>query len=548
MQGESVLTTKFRELLPHLDERAQRLVLGAEARALGRGGIGVVAEAAGVSRGRVSRGVDEVAAGSRLSGRVRRAGAGRKRVVDLDAGLVPALMKLVEPGERGDPMSGLRWTTKSLRNLADELTRAGHPVGRDTIADLLHTSGFSLQGTSRTLEGIRHPDRDGQFWYISELVAAFQRAGQPVVSVDAKKKEQVGDFHQQGREWRPAGDPVAVRSHDFPDPRTGKVVPYGVYDLTRNTGWVAVGVDHDTAAFAVQTLRRWWFARGQHDYPGAHALLVTADAGGSNSYRTRAWKVRLGELAREIGVQIVVCHFPPGTSKWNKIEHRLFAHITMNWRGRPLTSHEVVVETIAATTTRTGLSVHAELDPSSYPTGLGVTQDEMATLAVTPHHWHGEWNYTLHPTALTPVPPTPSRRAARIAESEHAPPWLSHPTLTGMTAHDFDQLLSDYQTHLDTHPPLTLTPRSHINPDLGATRTLSPRDRLLAAVITLRWSTRRAALASIMGISQPTLTRAVNEATLDLTVMNKTIPTAPIKATTTEALQALIGQGPTPTK
>jgi hypothetical protein len=318
MQGESVLVAKFRKLLPHLDERAQRLVLGAEARALGHGGIGVVAKAAGVSRGRVSRGAAEVAAVVELPGRVRRPGAGRKRVAEVDAGLLPALMALVEPGERGDPMSPLRWTTKSLRRLAGELTRAGHRVGRDAVADLLRVEGFSLQGTSRTLEGARHPDRDGQFRYISELVAAFQRAGQPVVSVDAKKKEQVGEFHQAGREWRPAGDPARVRSHDFPDPDAGKVIPYGVYDLTRNTGWVSVGIDHDTAAFAVETLRRWWFARGRQDYPDAHALLVTADAGGSNSYRTRAWKVRLAELARQTGLQIVVCHFPPGTSKWNK--------------------------------------------------------------------------------------------------------------------------------------------------------------------------------------------------------------------------------------
>jgi hypothetical protein len=267
MQSESVLAVKFRELLPHLDERAQRLVLGAEARALGHGGIGVVARAAGVSRGRVSRGVEEVTAGVELPGRVRRPGAGRKRIAEVDAGLVPALLALVEPGERGDPMSPLRWTTKSLRHLAEELTRAGHRLGRDTVAELLRGQGFSLQGTSRTLEGARHPDRDGQFRYISELVAAFQRAGQPVVSVDAKKKEQVGAFHQPGRQWRPAGEPTQVRSHDFPDPQAGNVIPYGVYDLTRNTGWVSVGIDHDTAAFAVEALRRWWLARGRYDYP-----------------------------------------------------------------------------------------------------------------------------------------------------------------------------------------------------------------------------------------------------------------------------------------
>ncbi len=403
-----MLTVKFRELLPHLDERAQRLVLGAEARALGHGGIEAVAKAAGVNRGRVSRGAQEVAAGAELAGRVRRRGAGRKPVTAADPGLVPALMSLVEPGERGDPMSPLRWTTKSLRHLAGELTRAGHQVGRDTVADLLRAKGFSLQGTSRTLEGVRHPDRDGQFWYISELVAAFQRAGLPVVSVDAKKKEQLGDFHAEGREYRPKGDPVEVRSHDFPDAEAGKVVPYGVYDLTRNTGWVSVGIDHDTAGFAVQTLRRWWTARGRIDYPGATALLITADAGGSNSYRTRAWKMRLGEFARETGLQIVVCHFPPGTSKWNKIEHRLFAHITMNWRGRPLTSHEVVVATIAATTTRTGLNVHAELDPGHYPTGQTVSDAEMTTLAISPHHWHPEWNYTLHPLHPAPAHPAPA--------------------------------------------------------------------------------------------------------------------------------------------
>jgi len=539
VQSRSVLTAKFGELLPHLDERAQRLVLGAEARALGHGGIGVVAEAAGVSRGRVSRGAREVAAGAVPAGRVRRAGAGRKRAAETDAGLEPALMALVEPGERGDPMSPLRWTTKSLRHLAGELTRAGHRAGRDTVADLLRSRGFSLQGTSRTLEGARHPDRDGQFRYISELAGAFQRAGLPVVSVDAKKKEQVGDFHQDGREWRPAGDPVSVRSHDFPDPVAGKVVPYGIYDLARNTGWVSVGIDHDTAEFAVETLRRWWNGRGRHDYPGARALLITADAGGSNSYRTRAWKARLGELARETGLEIVVCHFPPGTSKWNKIEHRLFAHITMNWRGRPLTSHEVVVQTIAATTTRTGLTVHAELDPGSYPTGQSVTADEMATLALAPHHWHGEWNYTLHPAALTPPPPVPSGRTW-IAQSEHAPAWLSHPTLTGMTARDFNQLLTSFQARLNACPPISLTPRSHADPDFGA-RTLSPRDRLLATIITQRWSASRSALASIMGTSQPLITRAIRETTLDLTAMGRTIPRAPIKATTAAALMALIG-------
>jgi DDE family transposase len=481
MQSVAVLEAKLGELLPLLDERSQRLVLGAEARAMGHGGIGMVARASGASRGRVSRGVADVAAGpaGAPGGRARRPGAGRRAAADADAGLLPALMALVEPGERGDPMSPLRWTTKSLRRLAGELARAGHRAGRDAVAGLLHREGFSLQGASRTLEGTRHPDRDGQFRYISELVAAFQRGGQPVISVDAKKKELVGDFHSAGREWRPAGDPARVRTHDFPDPAAGKVIPYGIYDLTRNTGWVSVGIDHDTAGFAVETVRRWWAGRGQADYPGARALLVTADAGGSNSYRTRAWKAGLGELARQAGLQIVVCHFPPGTSKWNKIEHRLFAHITMNWRGRPLTSHEVIVQTIAATTTRAGLTVHAELDPGTYPVGVKVTSDDMTILAITPHHWHGDWNYTLHPRLATP--PDPPAAAARPAPADRAPAWLAHPTLTGHEPGEWNRL----QARLTRRPAATLASRP--SPNAG-TRMMSPRDQLLATVLKLRWS------------------------------------------------------------
>ena len=367
VQSETVLAAKLGELLPLLDERSQRLVLGAEARSLGHGGIGMVARAAGASRGRVSRGAEEVAAGAAgiPDGRTRREGAGRRPAAEADPGLLPALMGLIEPGERGDPMSPLRWTVKSLRRLAQEVTRAGHQAGRDTVAALLHREGFSLQGTSRTLEGARHPDRDGQFRYISELVTAFQRAGLPVVSVDTKKKELVGDFHNGGREWHRPGQAPQVRSHDFPDDAAGKAIPYGVYDLTRNTGWVSVGIDHDTATFAVETLRRWWAGRGQADYPGASALLVTADAGGSNSYRTRAWKAGLAALAAQTGLAIVVCHFPPGTSKWNKIEHRLCSFISQNWRGKPLISHEVIINLIAATTSKSGLAVKTDLDTNT---------------------------------------------------------------------------------------------------------------------------------------------------------------------------------------
>jgi len=533
MQSVAVLEAKFAELLPHLDERGQRLVLGAEARALGHGGIGVAARAAGVSRGRVSRGAAEVAEGAPAPGRVRRPGAGRPAAAEVDPGLVPALLALVEPGERGDPMSPLRWTTKSLRRLAGELARAGHRVGRDTVAGLLHREGFSLQGASRTLEGARHPDRDGQFRYINELVEAFQRAGLPVVSVDAKKKELVGEFHNGGREWRPAGDPVPVRSHDFPGPAAGKVVPYGVYDLTRNTGWVSVGIDHDTAAFAVETLRRWWSGRGQLDYPGARALLVTADAGGSNSYRTRAWKARLGELARETGLDIVVCHFPPGTSKWNKIEHRLFAHITMNWRGRPLTSHQVIVQTIAATTTAAGLTVHAELDPGTYPTGVKVTGEDLDTLAITPHHWHSDWNYTLHPRRAPAPGPPPA--PARPAPADQAPAWLTHPTLTGHTPTEWDQL----QARLTHRPAVTLASRPSAT---AGTRMMSPRDRLLATVLRQRWSAHHNSLARLFGVSPSAISNAIRETSQDLADIGHHIPAGPIKATTVSALAALTGQ------
>src|SRR5213078_3796268 len=375
-----VLAAKFAAIFPHLDERQRRLLMGAEARALGRGGIRLVARAAGVREATVSLGVDELDSGAEPLGRARRQGGGRKRAAEVDPGLRPALLALVEPEERGDPMSPLRWTTKSTRNLAAELTRQGHKVGADTVGDLLREEGFSLQGNAKTIEGQRHPDRDAQFRYINEQARAHQGAGDPVVSVDTKKKELVGEFKNAGREWRPKGQPAAVRTHDFPGDSAGKAIPYGVYDVTANAGWVSVGTDHDTAAFAVESVRRWWKAAGSIEYPAARRLLITADAGGSNGYRTRAWKAELAALAAETGLEITCCHFPPGTSKWNKVEHRLFSHISMNWRGRPLTSHEVIVSTIAATTTRTGLRVHAELDTSSYPAGQVISDRQMEAL------------------------------------------------------------------------------------------------------------------------------------------------------------------------
>src|SRR5580700_8194644 len=405
---EESLAAKFTVLLPHLDERQRRLALGAEAQMLGHGGIRLVARAAGVREGTVARGVAELDAGGEPLGRARRPGGGRKRAADTDPGLVPALLALVEPDMRGDPMSPLRWTAKSTRKLAAELTRQGHPVSAGTVGDVLRQEGFSLQGNSRTIEGAQHPDRDAQFRYTNEQAAGHLAAGEPVISVDAKKKEKVGNYAGQGAEWEPESAPVRVRDHDFPG-QAGTVTPYGVYDLAANAGWVNVGTDHDTAAFAVESVRRWWDAAGRAAYPAASRLLVTADAGGSNGYRTRAWKAGLAALAAQTGLEITVCHFPPGTSKWNKNEHRLFSHISMNWRGRPLTSHEVIVNTIAATTTTTGLTVRAELDTGLYPTGVQVSDHQMAALPLTRHRFHPAWNYTLHPAGTGSARTEPAR-------------------------------------------------------------------------------------------------------------------------------------------
>jgi hypothetical protein len=393
------LVVKFGALFPHLDERQRRLLMGAEARVLGHGGVRAVARAALVSETTVRKGVDELEAGEAPLGRVRRSGGGWKKAVDLDPGLRSALLALVEPDERGDPMSALRWTVKSTRNLAAKLTLQGHRVCADTVGDLLREEGFSLQAGAKTIEGKQHPDRDAQFRFINEQARQHMSAGQPVVSVDSKKKELVGDYKNAGHQWRPEGEPVLVKTHDFPDRQgPGKAIPYGIYDIAANTGWVSVGTDHDTAAFAVASIRRrWWQARGRRDYPAATRLLITADAGGSIGYRTRAWKTELAALAAETGLDIMVCHMPPGTSKWNKIEHRLFSHISMNWRGRPLTSHDVIVNSIAATTTRTGLKVHAELDPGTYDTGIKVTDSDIDALPMHRDRFHGDWNYTLHP-------------------------------------------------------------------------------------------------------------------------------------------------------
>jgi hypothetical protein len=403
---EAGLAQVFSQMRPLLDERQRRALAGVTARALGRGGVARVAEAAGISRKTVTAAVAEVDAGLESSARVRRPGAGRKKLVDLDQELLLALDGLVEPESRGDPMCALRWTCKSTRSLAEELSGAGHPVSSWTVAQLLHYMDYSLQANAKEREGAQHPDRDAQFHYLNGQVSAHLTRKLPVISVDTKKKETVGTLKNQGRQWRPKGSPVRVDVHDFPDPEVGKAIPYGVYDLSANEGFVVVGDDHDTAEFATATIGRWWDRIGAPSYPKAWRLLVTADAGGSNGYRVRAWKTGLSALAARTGLQITVCHFPPGTSKWNKVEHRLWSAVSMNWRGRPLTSHEVVVELIAATTTRTGLKVRAERDPGYYPTGVTVTAEQLAAVPLAGHAFHPAWNYTIGPGPRTPTPIT----------------------------------------------------------------------------------------------------------------------------------------------
>ena len=394
------LTAYFRVVLPLLDERQRRLVAAATVPMLGRGGQARVAEATGLSRNTLIGGAKELESGAGPSERVRRPGGGRKKATDINPDLLAALDSLVEPESRGDPMSPLRWTLKSTRRLATELTRMGHQASSFLVGQLLHYMDYSLQGTSKQNEGAQHADRDAQFHHINAQAKAHLAAAQPVISVDCKKKELVGDYANGGTEWQPAGRPTRVGVHDFPDPEMGKAIPYGVYDLFADEGWVSVGDHHDTAAFAVATIRRWWERMGHARYPNATRLLITADAGGSNSARSRLWKLELARLAADIGLAITVCHFPPGTSKWNKIEHRLFSFISMNWRGQPLTSYRVVVELIAGTTTRSGLNVQAEFDEGYYPTGVKVTDEELAAIALQPNPWHGDWNYSLGGTPL----------------------------------------------------------------------------------------------------------------------------------------------------
>jgi transposase len=399
MADEATIHTRFAMLSPFLNERTRRLHTAAEAAALGRGGIATVARATGVSRRAIAAGLAELHAPQAASAsRVRRPGGGRKRAVQTDRTLQDDLERLIDPVTRGDPESPLRWTCKSVRKLAEELRRLGHATSHRMVAELLHELGYSLQANRKTLEGTHHPDRNAQFAHINAKVQAALQAGDPVISVDAKKKELVGDFKNAGREWHPAGQAVPVRVYDFIIPALGRVTPYGVYDMAQNTGWVNVGTDHDTATFAVESIRRWWYAMGQPAYPHARTLLITADGGGSNGSRVRLWKLELQQLANKTGLEIAVCHFPPGTSKWNKIEHRLFSFISQNWRGKPLVSHEVIVNLIAATTTQTGLKVVCQLDQNAYPAGLKVSKKAMEEINLRRDPFHGEWNYTILPS------------------------------------------------------------------------------------------------------------------------------------------------------
>lgn len=395
MIGEYDLQAKYAAIFPLLDEQQCRMIAAADALCLGHGGVSRVARASGLSRTTIHRGIAELDESREPGRRIRQVGGGRKGVVDRDPTLLQALEALVDPLTRGDPMSPLRWTCKSTRQLAAALRQQGYTISHPTVASLLHELGYSLQANVKTLEGTSHPDRDQQFRYINTQVKRYIQRKRPVISVDTNKKALVGPYKNAGQTWRKHGDPQPVNMHDFPDKQRGKAIPYGVYDMGQNVGWVNVGRDHDTASFAVESIRRWWGHLGKPLYPRARTLLICADSGGSNGYRVRLWKRELQRLANTIGLDITVCHFPPGTSKWNKIEHRLFSYISMNWRGQPLISHEVIVELIGATTTQSGLHVEAQLDTNVYPTQIKISAEEMATLHITPHNFHGEWNYTV---------------------------------------------------------------------------------------------------------------------------------------------------------
>lgn len=399
MKGdERSLQQKFSAVWPLLEERGRRLMAASEALALGYGGVSRVRRACGLSRKAITKGIREIAAGNSRPGRIRQPGGGRKKIVERDPKMLAALERLIEPVTRGDPESPLRWICKSTRNLSAQLTRHKHPISHEKVAQLLHAQNYSLQSNRKTEEGAAHPDRDAQFRYINAQVKRALATGMPVISVDTKKKELLGNYHNGGRQWLRAKNPVTVNGHDFPSPDVPRAYPYGIYDLARNSGFVNVGTDHDTGAFAVASIRGWWRNEGSALYRQARSLLITADSGGSNGSRLRLWKLELQKLADETGLLISVCHFPPGTSKWNKVEHRLFSFISSNWRGEPLRDYETIVNLIARTTTAKGLQVTCRLDRRKYPTGRKVTDEEIERVNLKPHKFHGEWNYSIHPS------------------------------------------------------------------------------------------------------------------------------------------------------
>jgi hypothetical protein len=529
-------------LLPRLDERSRRLVLGAVARAAGDGGVTAVAKAAGASWQTVADGAAELASGDDAGpGRVRRPGGGRKKLEERDPRLIPALRDLLEASTRGDPQSLLTWTTLSVRGIAAELTAAGHRCAKNAVLRMLHAEGFSTQGNSRAVEGKRHPDRDAQFRYINDAAKEFLAAGDPVISIDTKKKELVGLYAQKGAEWRARGDPRRVRDHDFPDPRGAKAIPYGVYDPGDNSGFVNVGTDHDTAQFAVESVRRWWEATGKDRYPGAARLLVTCDAGGSNGYRLRAWKAELAAFAAQSGLEITVSHFAPGTSKWNKIEHRLFCHITRTWRGRPLTSYDVVVNTIAATATSTGLTVTAVLDAGRYPAGAQVTDAQMQRLEerfIARHGFHGDWNYTILPAprpapdpgpAPAPAPPPP-RPAPDLAA-------LDQPALTGLppgAAAALAAVLAEARLHAarggrDRQRPPTAGNDSR--------QKVTFTGHILAAILSRRFALPAPAIAALLGCDRSTIGHELPRTRQLLAATATAIPPGPVTLATYQDLR-----------
>jgi len=509
-----LMEPQLKELLPVLDEKARRLVLGAVARAAGDGGIGAVAKAAGASWQTVADGAAELAAEDVAPpGRVRRPGGGRKRLAETDPGLAGALEALIKDAMRGDPESPLVWTTRSAEHLAGQLTAQGHRCSDSTVLRMLKRAGYTQQSGSRAQEGRRHPERDAQFRYIAAQAAGHLAAGQPVISVDAKKKEKVGNYRQDGREWGPAGEPVVVRSHDFPEKGQEHAIPYGIWDQAANAGFVNVGTDGNTAALAVESIRRWWDLAGKAAYAGATRLLVTCDAGGSNGYRNGHWKAGLAQLAQETGLEITVCHFPPGTSKWNQIEHRLFCQISLAWRGRPLTSYDVIVNTIGAVTTKTGLTATAVLDEGTYPTGTKISDEQMKDIedrCLARHEFHGEWNY-----ALLPVPrpaPAPQPPPAPRGPDLHA---LADPAITGMPRAGLDALAASLEI------PLAAAREQHLYTSRGRPRRidnhrvprtrLTPRARLLAAVFRYRLGMTGRAIAALFDIDPSVISIATRE-------------------------------------